>query len=75
MKMWNDASVLGNSNLFFHHFTLHHFTRFLNDQTSNAMFIDFRHLTPLATRFSVAADFMISGKLSTRILPPNIEKP
>ena len=39
MKKWNDASVLGNSNLFFHHFT-----KFLNDQISNAMFIYLRLL-------------------------------
>ena len=45
MKKWNHASVLGNSNLFLHHFTLHHFTKFLNDQTSNAMFIYLRLLT------------------------------
>ena len=45
MKKWNYASVLGNSNLFFHYFTLHHFTKFLNDQTSNAMFIYLRLLT------------------------------
>ena len=39
MKKWNDAAVLGNSNLFFHHFTLYHFTKSLNDQTSNAILI------------------------------------
>ncbi len=46
MKKWNYASVPGNSNLFFHHFTLHHFTKFLNDQTSNAMFVYLRLLRP-----------------------------
>jgi len=34
MRKWNDASVLGNSTLFLHRFTLHYFTEFLNDQTS-----------------------------------------
>jgi hypothetical protein len=44
MKNWNSASVLGISDLFFHHFTLHHSTQFLNAQTSNAMFMDSRLL-------------------------------
>ena len=44
MNKRNHASFLWNSNLFFHHFTLHHFTKSLNDQISNAMIIYLRLL-------------------------------
>jgi len=55
MKKWNDASVLGISNLFFHHFTLHHFTNFLFDQSLKAMI----YLRLLSVQLSlIIADFL-----------------
>ena len=39
MKKWDYTAVLGDSNLF-----RHHFTKCLNDQTSNPMFIYLQRL-------------------------------
>jgi len=66
MKKWNEASALRNSNHIFHHFTLHYFTKFLNDQTSNAMLI-FLQLLTAGILLNVAA---MAAEGEVREFPP-----